>query len=42
MFVFLYLSGLNQLVKAHNDQQPEAWQEDVQEDPGRREEEQME
>lgn len=34
-FMCFYLSGLQQLVKAYDDQQPEAWQEDVHEDPGR-------
>ena len=33
VLIHLYLSGLQQLVKADDDQQPEAWQEDVHEDP---------
>lgn len=35
----LHLSGLQQLVQADDDQQPEAWQEDVHEDPEKGEQE---
>lgn len=32
---YLHLSGLQQLVKAYNHEQPKTWQEDIHEDPGR-------